>query len=111
MPSEVLATVLYAGKPLVEIMDDGTFKTKLAGVHASRIGAEYLDVENKIGARLQEARQLIQVAQVNPYRDVLQSTWKTVMDEIPREDRNGLSIRDVGTVMNALNRIAKRDTQ
>jgi hypothetical protein len=111
MPSEVLVTVLYDGKPLVEVFDDGTYKTKMAGIEASRIGGHLIDVENVIGQRLELSKQLVMCATINPYKAAMLSTWKTVMDEIPREDRNGLSLKDIGAVMNAVTRIAKRSEQ
>jgi hypothetical protein len=111
MPAEVLITVLYDGKPLIEVMDDGSHKTKMAGINASRIAGHLLDVENVIGQRLELSKQLVMCATINPYKAAMLSTAKTVMDEIPREDRNGLSLKDILTVMNALTRIAKRSEQ
>lgn len=109
--TEPVVTVLYDGEPLVEILDDGTHRTVSAGVNQARISGNRIDVVNKLGPMLVDMRQQLKCATINPYRDAILSEAKAVMGEIPREDRAGLSLKDVATVLNVLHKIAKRTEQ
>lgn len=109
--SEPLLTVLYAGEPMLEVLEDGTHRTVSAGVNQARIKGNLLDVVNKLGATLVELRQQVKCATINPYRDAVLLDAAQVMKEIPRPKRGALRVKDVGTVLAALHNIAKRSTQ
>lgn len=111
MVAEALVTVLFDGEPMLEILDDGNYRTVSAGVNRARIAGSKLDVVNRLGTTLTELRQQLKCATINPYRDAMLLDAKTVMAEIPRPKRGALRVKDVGKVLIALHNIAKRSTQ
>jgi len=96
---------------MLEVLEDGTHRTVSAGVNQARISGSLLDVTNKLGPLLTDLRQQLKCATINPYRDAVLIEAAAVMKEIPRTERGALRVKDIGTVLNALNNIAKRATQ
>jgi len=103
--------VLYAGEPMLEVLEDGSHRTVSAGVNQARISGMLLDVTNKLGPLLVELREQVECGTINPYRDAVLMDSAVVMKEISRRDRGGMRVKDVAAVMNALLTIAKRSTQ
>jgi hypothetical protein len=109
--TEPLLTVLYDGEPMLEVLEDGSYRTVSAGVNKARVSGTHLDVVNRLGTTLTDLRQQLKCATINPYRDAVLLDTKAVMAEIPRPERGALRLKDIGTVLTALHTIAKRRTQ
>lgn len=107
MPKPLLQ-VLYAGEPMIEILEDGTHRTVSAGVNLARINGSKLDVVNRIQPLLDDLRQQVQCGNMNPYRDVLRGDPESILKEIPRQYRNGMRAKEVANVLQAVNNIANR---
>jgi hypothetical protein len=108
--ADVIVTVLFDGKPLVEVLSDGTHRTVSAGVNEARIKGSALDVSTKIGPLLAGLQKQVKCGMINPYRDACLSTmdvWKA----IPRLRRGALRVKEVSAVLDAVVRIAKRSEQ
>lgn len=105
--TEPLLTVLYAGEPMLEVLEDGSHRTVSAGVNQARIKGNLLDVVNKLGTTLVELRQQVKAGSVNPYRTALlddAAVWK----EIPHAHRGAIRKPEMRRVLAAVMAIAKR---
>ncbi len=109
--TEPLLTVLYAGEPMIEVLEDGSHRTVSAGVNQARINGAKLDVVNKLGQTLVELRQQVKCATTNPFRDAILMPAADVMKQVPRTSRGALRLKEVTAVMNTLHNIAKRSIQ
>ncbi len=108
--ADIIVTVLFDGKPMVEVLTDGTHRTVSAGVNEARINGIRLDVATKIGPMLADLQKKVRTGMINPYRDACLSTmdvWKA----IPRLRRGALRVKEVSAVLDAVVRIAKRSEQ
>lgn len=106
-----LLQVLYAGEPMIEILEDGTHRTVSSGVNQARIQGSKLDVVNHFPEVLSQLQQLVKCGNINPYRDAVRGDPEAVLKEIPRQYRNGMRAKEIANVLKAVNTIAKRSEQ
>jgi hypothetical protein len=113
MPTnDVILTVLYAGAPLIEVLNDGKYRTVSAGVNQARLNGSLLDVDSTaLQVKLVVGEHNAKLAGLNPYGNALRQSGKDVLHLIPLAKRRGMQARDVATVMETIVTIANKEIQ